>query len=256
MDLTPKPSTPWWSLFNCCRAPAASSTSKNEKEQDHHEYINEDTATAYDSSSMTPKSSSGRKAGGNEEVGTPATACMDYSVDASFDSQDEGFIAKTLAYEKDASIGDSMADDSTMRSSSSKSLSHVGHDDEMSSEDTIYSQYDIVPEIEEAPTKVKAANCWNEMNNSTKDCLETKFLHFMFLMLLRHMFGSWLTGTLDPVTSIFNRKLMLTEYGNDDKKGSNKVEPVGLQCDEGRGDAVPELEGEESSIGDIAAIDE
>ena len=45
MDLTPKPSTPWWSLLGCCRPPSASSSYEEEEEKDPYLYleIEEDT---------------------------------------------------------------------------------------------------------------------------------------------------------------------------------------------------------------------
>lgn len=290
MDLTSKPSTPWWSLFNCCRPPASSSD-----EDEHNAYSHEDTTTA---STASTASSTKLKivTGGKVVVGdadlpdTPATACTDYSADVSVDSQEDDFIGEiavsTPRYEKAPTYAYEKVDDFRRETtvptprSSSKTFSPErfmeeeveDFDDEMSDPDEANYWYeeesssldenqrptkaystnktqntdDIVTEIEVSKKARTTNNAKNTAKNpqmkSTQDQLEIKFYQFMALMMLRHVFGSSLPKELDPMTNIFNAKLLLTQCSNSEKKEFRKMMKLRtLQWKDDKCEVVPQL---------------
>lgn len=88
------------------------------------------------------------------------------------------------------------------------------------------------------------------------DQLGIKFYQFMILMMLRHMFGSWLPEDIDPSNSFFNNSELITDTENENKSETEKKEYRKkmtlrtLQYKDSKVEVVPQLKREDEEIHD------
>lgn len=236
-DLTPKSSTPWWSLFNCCHQPSG-------VEQDG--YTNEDNITT----APSPKVVVGEAI---PLPGTPASACTGSSTDDSFESQGSDFVREKIVTFEDedeffGEVAVSRPQCSNKTSSPEKYMDDTGEANLTSLDEN------------QSPMKASSTeNTQNTMDNtdiedtkqttnkSTQDQLEVKFYQFMLLMMMRHMFGSWVPELDEAMQNIFKNKPLLTQYGSKgEKKAFRKMMTLRtLQFnDNSTCDVVPQLKRE------------
>ena len=88
------------------------------------------------------------------------------------------------------------------------------------------------------------------------DQLGIKFYQFMILMMLRHMFGSWLPEDIDPSNSFFNNSELITDTENENKSETEKKEYRRkmtlrtLQYKDSKVEVVPQLKREDEEMYD------
>jgi len=197
-DLTPKSSTPWWSILDCCRLPPPPPSSGVEK--DVHT-SNEDITAIAPSVKVVRWSNVVGQAmplpdnpAQNDDL--PRERAVTFE-------DDEGFIGtvenpgpqcpnKMSSTENSAGMEEKCGDGSNTGEATS-SYTQLSSPDEKQ-----------LPEIE--ATK-------QQTNKPEQDPLEMKFYQFMLLMMLRHVFGSWL-----PQLDLAKKNLFLTQYGSKSKK--------------------------------------
>jgi len=265
MDLTPKSSAPWWSLFDCCRSPSTKG------DQDEDACGNEDEANgasaARDNNMTAPslKVATPRlevlKEGAVPD--TPATACTDSSADnpsgedltlnsptekvVTFEEEPASAAAKK-SEEMDLDDGETSSDtdesDCSYAEPSPPDENHNPLKNKMFKVAQKMFGYDMdiaVPEIDiNMSSKSRHESPWKEDQQT-----EVKFYHFLGLMMLRHIFGRWLPGGTDPATNIFTPNDLLTQHGSineDEKKELRKQKNF---------EVVPDLKREGASLEDM-----
>ncbi|KAL9187431.1 hypothetical protein ACHAXT_001534 [Thalassiosira profunda] len=306
MDLTAKPSTPWWSLLSCCNpppSPGASSTGEAEEGDEHVMWTTRDVPTA------TPKlnvSTGGKVEAAEEQPETPATAYSEESDETSFEVAEveecNGFIGevaistppKTLSssYARSASFSDD--EDcfigeltiATPRTALAEKLVPLNdsveaaaiefedgdlNESKMSDPDEgsyWYADLDLggFDDVEQSQIRAteegqSTANDYRQMHKSVQvqdqsEKAEIGFYYFMSVMMLRHVFGSWLPETLDPVANIFRGQLTVGD--DSERKEFRKTMTLReLQVKDDRCEVVPQLQRDAGgSARDLSAIDE
>ena len=96
-------------------------------------------------------------------------------------------------------------------------------------------------------------------NKSMQDQMEVKFYQFMLLMMLRHLFGSWLPGEINPfTTNMFKNKLLTSGGSKSEKREFRKMMTLRkLQYKDNKCEVVPQSKREEDNLTtQIPVIDE
>eukprot|EP00584_Thalassiosira_punctigera_P003503 CAMPEP_0172529772 /NCGR_PEP_ID=MMETSP1067-20121228/3768_1 /TAXON_ID=265564 ORGANISM="Thalassiosira punctigera, Strain Tpunct2005C2" /NCGR_SAMPLE_ID=MMETSP1067 /ASSEMBLY_ACC=CAM_ASM_000444 /LENGTH=252 /DNA_ID=CAMNT_0013313893 /DNA_START=164 /DNA_END=922 /DNA_ORIENTATION=- len=247
MDLTPKAFTPWWSLFGCCRPPAASPSSSDGEEKITVR-VGETNTTAPTVSSTKLEVVTGGKvvaAGESDLPDTPSTACTDYSDDVSFASLEDDFIGEiyvsTPRYEMDYNgqkINENFAreartsDEMTVSLGGSTKEEEKDFDDETSHPDAADCWYARLSSLDghQSPTKRRDTEQIGRTVSNVQDAVspEIKFYQFVALMMLHYMFGSWMIRLLiDQTENSFNAQFLLTQHGDSEVKKSETNDKSG-----------------------------
>ena len=123
-------------------------------------------------------------------------------------------------------------------------------------------------DVEQSPIRAteerqSTANDYRQMHQSVQvqdqsEKAEIGFYYFMSVMMLRHVFGSWLPATLDPVANIFRGQLLLTNGEGSERKEFRKTMTLReLQVKDDRCEVVPQLQRDaEAGVRGLSAIDE
>ncbi len=93
----------------------------------------------------------------------------------------------------------------------------------------------------------------NDANSLSKDQAEIKFYQLMVLMMLRHVFGSWLPGELDPWQQIFKSQLLQAQCaggGGKKRKGYRRMMKRTLHFTDKKFQVVPQLHRENDNMVD------
>lgn len=113
---------------------------------------------------------------------------------------------------------------------------------------------DEIPEISDSisvTSQTTIVSC-NDSNSLTKDQAEIKFYQLMVLMMLRHLFGSWLPGEFDPWQNIFKAQLLQAQRGGGGvrkkRKGFRTMMKRELHFVDKKFEVVPQLQSEDDIV--------
>ena len=114
---------------------------------------------------------------------------------------------------------------------------------------------DDIPEISDSNdnTHKNSIASRNDANSLSKDQAEIKFYQLMVLMMLRHVFGSWLPGELDPWQQIFKSQLLQAQCaggGGKKRKGFRTMMKRSLHFTDKKFEVVPQLQREDDNMVD------
>ena len=105
-----------------------------------------------------------------------------------------------------------------------------------------------IPDSQNASLQTTIVTC-NDTRTVPKDLAEIKFHQLMALMMLRHFFGSFLPGVLDPWQTLFKAQLLHAQHcgGGGGKKGRHGIRTMmkrELHVTDKKFEVIPQLQRE------------